>query len=578
MRKSAQPLRYLLLGVALAALTALAPLAAAADTVYLRNNKTLVGKVTKTDGKYKVVMPYGTIEVDVRDVIYVAYGTGTTRPARTARPSRPERVIIRPQTRWNLHAATLPDPIVFMLTRQVELLAGEPGTEGARRQLQAWKIFAHEGRRKFHQQWLTRDQQRRRRLEFEKRIREAKQLAQQARSIYGRSPADAARKQKLLARKVRLLQEATDVWPDGTVGEFLRATLDLAEGDYRQAERRFRRCIEREPLVAAFHQGRGYALSGMNQHLDALAEFVACLELRDDTYLTVQLVEKAMKEVPGARVTSPTYARARDLLARYEPPEYGYRSYGGMGPRWLMPGKSRGWQWRTDLPFDPIPPYDRVVSKQALGLPVTDDGALLVDKDAVAGAKVLYVQLGPDRLVRAYPVRITTGYGSKKVDLPLTIIRAEGVTFTPVDPARPAPLKAGQSVRVLAVNLYRQMGTELRKGQAEVREVVEGRARLDRGLLPGEAIGAIFAEERFAGLLGSRVDVEAPGCGRSEMIPPGQLSTWMENVRRSLRYASPMRRWGGPKLKPDAPKLIAEGKAFLVHALWGEIPPPPVVK
>jgi hypothetical protein len=49
----------------LAALTALVLAAGAAgESVYLRDGRTLVGKVTKKKGKVRIEMPYGTVVVD----------------------------------------------------------------------------------------------------------------------------------------------------------------------------------------------------------------------------------------------------------------------------------------------------------------------------------------------------------------------------------------------------------------------------------------------------------------------------------------------------------------------------------
>ncbi|GAH71916.1 unnamed protein product, partial [marine sediment metagenome] len=255
-----------------------------------------------------------------------------------------------------------------------------------------------------------------------------------------------ARQRRLQTEAREELLAAARVWPDTVIRDFLIATLNLRHEAYARAEEGFRRCVQAQPLVAAFHQGRGYALLGLKRPLDALEEFALCLRLRDDTYETIKLVRNGMKEVPGRSIKDPVYTRARELVDRYEKPTHEYRSY-SRGMSWLMPGAV--WTARQGTLF--TGPYDRVVAKQALGVPVSENGLLLVDRGALAGAQLIYVEVAPGRFARAQFARqIWSGLRSASRNIPLAPIAVRGVTFTPVDLVKPAALKADQAVTIRA--------------------------------------------------------------------------------------------------------------------------------
>jgi hypothetical protein len=558
------------------ALTALVLAGAArADTVYLRDGRELSGKVTKASGKVILEMAYGTVEFPESEVLIVAYGS-SSQPAGPPPAQEPgTRAALRVETaaRWDINQADIPEPIVFMLSRQMELARGDPAAEGLAGQIKQWRIAVHEGKRKFRDQWLSRDDRRRLIGEFHKHLKNAQENARQARSVFGTAAADLAKKKQLAADGEQSLYRAAGIWPDGLTSDFLTAVLDLRAGKSKPAESRLRRCVEQEPLLAGFHQGRGLALVGSKQALAALAEFVLCLQLRDDSPEPIRLIEETCKEVPGAQVKDPIYLGAQELLGQYDKPRYAYRPYGGMP--WLMPGT--GWQSRDDTLF--VPPYERILCKQALAIPVTEDGVMVVDKSAIAGAELVYVQVAPDLLVRAEVVRSSYAYSStRKADVPAAFIRASGVTFTPVDLTRPAALKPDQTVTFRAANCYREMGTEIRAGQARVAEVTGGVATLEGGLLPGEGLAAVFDGEAFAGLLTGRTDPEADGCGASGLVPPADLAAWFNQAKSSLRSSTGYRTYGGPTLKSTLPKRAIAGQWFPVFILVGEAPPPQVGK
>lgn len=514
-------------------------------------------------------MAYGTITVDQADVLIVLSG-GTTQPSRpTTRPRPVYRppVRLRPKARWNINQATHPEPIVFMLTRQMELLGDEINDQSIRRRLEQWRIALHDGKRKVGKEWLSRDEQRRGRSEVEKRLTDARRLMTEARR-YARStkPGDKARRNRLERDAVQALYSAAGVWPDTTIQDFMIGSLDLQAGRYEQAEQRFSSCIDAQPLVAGYHQGRGLALIKLGRPLEALEEFIACFHLRDDSALAFQLVEEAMKVTPGSYMKDPVYVRAKELLGRYEKPKQQYRRY-GKGTVWLMPGR-RTWQARDETLF--TPEFDRIVSKQALGIPISEN-VLLVDEQAIADAELIYVELGPRQVVRATAMRRSYGSLSGSSEVPVSAIRVSGVALTPVEADKPVALKPGQSVTIRAVNLHRQMGTEIRAGHAKVIAAGPEGVKLEPALLPGEAVGAAFVGEAIAGLLTSRCQGEQEGCGKSSFIKPADLAERVKRIKQSLAYGGGFAR--GPKLKKDLPKTAADGRVFLVHILALDKPP-----
>lgn len=544
------------------------------ETVYLRDGRKLIGKVTRRDGKVKVEMAYGTVVVDESDVIYVGQGEPKTRPsAPDPIDSRRPTAKPRPAVEWNPTKATLAEAMLFMAERRAELLP-EAMSHGVRQELEQWRQAAHDRKRKAGANWLTRDQQDHRRAEFDKRVRPANEKARRAARAYERTDADRVRKRRLRTQARNELLAAARLWPDEVIRNFLIATQELRYDSYAKAEEGFRRCVEAQPLVAAFHQGRGYALLGLKRHVEALEEFILCVKLRDDTYQTLKLLEDAMKEVPGSSIDEPAYAAARELLDRYEKPKYEYRSY-GKGIAWLMPGGT--WASRDDTLFTPA--YDRLVARQALAVPVTEDGLLLADKNALAAAHLVYVEVGPNQFVRAETSRqVSRSSRTDRQGIPLATIAVRGVTFVPVDLEKPAPVKPDAALTIRAVNVYRQMGTEIRQGEARVASVEDGRPNLASALLPGEAVGAAFADGRFAGFLAARDDPEVAGCGQSTFIKPADLAEWIGRLKKYLKSRPSYRSARGPNLKPDAARIAADGQVFLVHILLGEKPPPKLIK
>jgi len=569
-----------------------------ADVVYMRSGKKYVGEVSQKGNEYIIKMAYGTIKVKKSDVIFVAYGSGntnkTTQSSRQTSIPASEKPIgltqIR-QTRWDFTKATLPEPIVFMLTRRLELLK-ELQDDSARQSLKQWIIAAHDKKRKVGNAWLTRQQQRRRRIIFETHLQKGNALLRQARSIVIRTPADRTKKKHLIQKAEHHFTIAVRAFPDDVIADFLTGILELRHKRYERAEMRFRRCCQAEPLVAAFHQGRALALMKLNRPLAALSEFMFVLKLRDDTFLSLEMLQNALKKTPGAKLSDPLYIKAKKLLERYQAPPKPNR-YKRKGLTWLMPAE--GWQSRSWTYTNPShfpnrhtgiklrieiderfslmsPPYDRIIAKQGLAIPVSSN-VLIVDKNAIADAKLIYIQISPEEIVQGKVIgqRYRISSNRKVPELPLGLITTSRANFVPVCLVEPSKMKTGADLTIYAVNLYRQMGSSIRTDSAKTGSITKaGKPKLDKALLPGEPLGAVFMGESLAGLFTGRTEVEAIGCGKSTFIPSADLDTWLKHHKYFLQRRRRYNYYRGPKLKEDIPIPTIKGKVFLVHILSTE--------
>ena len=599
---------------------ALLALFASADSVYMMDGTVHHGRVARQGGQYVISSGSGVpVVVESANVDKIIPdssegpsspppGTATTAPAAVPAPAPATPVAPAPapapsalfgpgvtpsvppvpaaaaggtpstSVRWSITEATLPEPIVFMLCRQIEL-GGQEASAGLGQSLNQYRSYAHEGRRKISNDWATRVELTRMRAEFQKHLDLATRLAQSAgRAAPGRggnygtgAAAQAAQDREIqrtrdLAEAFGELLLAARVFPDMDMRDLLQGDLELRKSNWQPAELRFRRLASQAPLVAAYHQGRAMALIGLKLPMDALDEAMLTVQLRTDSLTAFQLLQKAMQAMPGSELQNPKYQAAKALLDRYEMPKPPAKA-STAGIEWLMPGKS----WTNPNDTLPVPPYDCIVAKQALAVPIGED-RLLMDAEELANAEIIYVELAPGQYVRADQVK-ATGAAAAPTDVPLAILRVTDARFTPVA-INPAALVAGKPAAARAVNLYRQMGDEIRTWQAVL--APDG-LKLVKGTLPGETTGVIFADEAVANFVLGRTDVEDPQCGQSAIILPAALQTFVAPLMKagprsvySGSYSS-----GGPKLKVAAAPAPSKGKAFVVHILCGVAPETP---
>ena len=591
---------------------ALLALSASADTVYMTDGTVHHGRVTKQGSQYVVNPGSGSPVVvesaDVDKIIPDSSEGPSAPPVAAASAPAPAAsapagpglfgagVVAAPAAgggvtatltaavRWSMESATLAEPIVFMVCRQIEL-AGQGASAGLGQSLGQYRSYAHEGRRKIGTIWENRADQTRMRAEFQKHVDLALRLIQSAgrgntgnTGAYGAGAAAAiltpldkeSLRKRDLAEAFGELQTAAKVFPDVDIRDLLQGDLELSKSNWQPAEARFRRLTAQQPLVAAYHQGRALALIGLKQSMEALDEAYLTAQLRSDSMAAFQVLQKAIQAVPGNELQNPRYQAAKAFIDRYEMPKQPAKA-ALTAVEWLMPGKS--WQSRDNTL--PIPPYDCIVAKQALAVPIGDD-RLLVDAKALADAEIIYVEISPGQYVRADQVKATAA-AAGAADVPLAVLHVNDARFTPVviNPAALVPGKAGSAAQ--AVNLYRQMGNEIRTWQATL--ATDG-LKLEKGTLPGEATGVVFAGDGVGNFVLGRTDVENPQCGESAIIQPAALQAFLAPLIKTGSHSSFGGSYSsnGPKLKATATPAPAKGKSFLVHILASVKPETPAAK
>lgn len=541
-------------------------LPAAAETVHMKDGRTFVGKVTKLEGKYKVDTAMGALELDVAAVAYVD-DADVRAPAPAPAPAVVEGAVPKLDVacRWDPEAATLPEPHLFMAARQAELLGADPGADNYRKQASQWRTYARDGRRKWAAEWLTPEEQARHRKEFQDQLREASSLIRT--SAYTR---DAVATQQKVEQGKQKLMAAVNLWPDPVMAQFLSALADLHLDRPILAETKFRLCIEAEPLVAAFHQGKGVSALRLKQPMRGIESVYLAARLRDDAYEAIQALEQALREAPLAQAASPLVVESRRLVESYEKPRYA-RTPAPDSINWLLPG--RPWAIRGELPA--APRFERILCRQTLGVPVLAEGGLAVDQEVLAKADQVYVQLAPGDLVRCDVPRGGLGLGlgsSREPGPPLALLTVPLVDFTPQDlVAAPKPATE-QTVAVRAVNAWRQMGTELRLGEAKVLAADKDGLKLERPALPGEAMSVVLVGDRIAGLLTARTDVLAEDSGQSRFIPAAQIAAWAKQRRSTSTRPSYTGSSSGATLKEGLPRRAAVGDYFQVFVLQAAAP------
>ncbi|MDY6913099.1 MAG: hypothetical protein SVT52_01390, partial [Planctomycetota bacterium] len=317
---------------------------------------------------------------------------------------------------------TRPEPIVFMLMRSLAATPAGTASYELRRQIDRWQSFAHDQKRKVGGNWLSPEDFQRRRRAYAEHLKQVQSLAHNIRRIRGDEPADLAERKQLRGRLNAKLIQAAKTPTDPLLRNFLLAVAQLQTGRAGRAEAAFRQCARQAPTVAGFHQGRALALQQLDRHTDALAECIRVLELRPTSREALYMLQDTMKKVPGSDIRTETYTAAGKLLGRYENPKHSKRR----GRAWLMPGGD--WLVRNEML--PDLPYDRLVFRQALGVPI-GKRTLMVDAGLADGAVELLVRIGEKTLVPAY-VRRTGSYGRTGKRPVLAFLSVEDIEFTPL--------------------------------------------------------------------------------------------------------------------------------------------------
>ncbi len=528
----------------------------AGDIVYMNNGKAHRGEVTRDGDRVLIKKALATIAVDIKDVhkiiksdkpadSHVDRPIGATLTLRTP-PTGPDRY-------------TRPGPHVFLAMRQ---LAGSPSGTSAyelRQQIKKWQIRVHDRERKFMNRWVSPRDMERAREEFSVRLGKTRELLSKIRRAGSATAGGRAAQGRYRRSLAVLFREAAQVWPDLLMRDFLMAVSHLEGLNYNGALQTFNGCIAAAPRVAAFRQGKALALAGKNRKIEALAACLEVLHLQPNSRDAYDMVKQAMTDTPGELMTDPTYVLAKEIMGLYEEPRSKTYSYGGTS--WLMPGRA----WKAREFTLPTPPYDRLVFRQAVGVPVGKN-ALLVDKGALADALETFVAIKPGVVVPA-KVQRTSTWGVKKEPAPLVLVIVEDFEFTPLKADAAAQVSKKQMLTVYGLGVYEEMGSEVRQISAFVEDVgPDGTLSLSPKLAPGETVGpAVTKDGQLVGFLDGKTNAMVDGGGPDRFIPVAEVANLVKQAGRTRSSFG-----GYSRVKRKIVPKPAEGRFFVVYITGAE--------
>ena len=513
----------------------------------------------------------------------------TTGPAAAQADATFDLPVMPVLKQFSIDRANDPDPVVFMLMRNLSAAAAGGDSFEFRKQLERWQGLSHDRRRKLDAEWISPADYARHRKVFESYLAEAKEAEREVRKriaavaamptyateeridprtgrrtlvrVQVRRPAAPKQPDHLHGEAIAKLRLAAKSWPDPLLRNFLMAIVDYKARDYLQAEGMLRQCCAEAPRVAGFYQAYGMVMQELHAPTRALGAYARVLQLESDSREAIAMLQEAMQKVPGSRIRDPGYIDAQRLLAQYDtiPAPYGPSGI-SKSTTWLMPGKT----WRSNEDSLPIPAYDRLVFRQAVGVPI-GQRTLLVDEEALKDAVEVFVRID-DRTIAPADVR-NTGYGTKKGP-GLSAVNVEGYTFTSVASDEKIALAKGQGVVLHGLGIYEMMGLEVRRVPAQVESAGQDPAvKLSCWLAPGEGAGPVLTPDgQLVGFLAGKTDVKVEGGGPDRFIPLSEISNLIDRAKRSTS-SSPA--FGARARRKVAPKA-ADGKFFVVYVTVAE--------
>jgi len=558
-----------------------------ADVVYLRTGVVHEGKVTETDDQVIIETKDGRkITVQADQVVHIERGEVDT--AEVLQPpsestglttSGPETT--GPVALLSPEDFTQPESMAFLYMRA---LAGSAtaSPERMKEMVRRWQNASHDRLRKIGRQWQTPEDIIRHRQRFEEANQNASRLLRKAATQRGTSPKDKAEQAYNRRQGLALLRAAAKSWGDPLLKRFLMGAAELEAAEYGAADALFRQCVATNDLVAAFHQGRGDALLGLDRPLDALACYTKALRLAPDSYYAIVLVQMAMAKVPGHQVQRAEFQEAKDLLEQIARQSHGrsYRSHSRYGyPRgpqgtttkeWLVPGK----EIRVSYGGLPELPYDRLVFRQGVAVPVGQD-VLMVDAAVLTDAIEVYVLLDANTVVAVDPPSQRSSRRRDEEPPKLAGLRVPGYKFTPVvtvpKKGQPATAPLAAEATMWTMPIFCEMGTTPRQAVWKPVEARPGEPNFVGCLLPGEGAGFILHKGRLVGVLAGKTDVKLDGGGPDTFLSLPMLTDTLEGVWKSAPSSSSShgssRYSRGPA--PAEPEAVS-GEVFVICAIAGE--------
>ena len=543
----------------------LAAVLASADTIYLKGGQIHQGKVGPAkNGKVVLETSTGNVEVEANDIILVVPSStidGAAGAASAPSGVAVDKLLIPTEGRRALpmDQMTNPEPVIFTLMRT--LAVTPPGTEtfNLRQQVELWRATAHDRKRKAQFEWILPAEFSRRRQLYLRTLKEGEDLFRKIRFPSPSPGVDPnAERRRLMVPVYEKLDAAAHGWADPLLRYFLSGLSAMERDDYPQGESFFRKCLDEEPLVAAFHQGRAAAQIASGHPLWGLEELMAALQLRPDSRELISEIQQAMKKAPGTAIKDPVFVEAQRLMSLYS--DNDKRSYTSSSPPWVMPGKD----WPTKAQSLPTPPYDRLVFRQAMGAPIGVN-TLLVDSSLLKDSAEVYVRIDANTIAPAYFRKISA---SGKTP-PLATLTVPGFEFTvPKIIEDPNAMPAEAPMTAHAVAAWSEMGSLVRKATGKLggAATTDGSISVTGTLLPGEAAAPVFAGEgTLIGFLAGKTDIGADNGGPDRFIPLSQFS----QILRTLKTAVPDQSMYG-RLKRTPSARPAPGESFIVTGIVTE--------
>lgn len=490
-------------------------------------------------------------------------GAAPSSPWGTSRGSR--------QT-FTAEQASRPEPIIFLFMRNM-MSASIDTSVKLREDIERWRVYTHDRKRKVDTNWLTPDDFKRRREQYIKLLREAQASEKKNTVSTGFNSnlninTPEAEKLKLQARNRQLEKAkfAARVWADPLLRDYLLGLADLqAEGNIpRQAHTLLGNDVAEAPRVAGLRQAYGMTLMRLNLPLEALPQFIQGLQLQPDSRELLDLLKNAMKKTPGADIKKPIFLEAQKLANRYKDTATpsGFSSSSTL-PSWVMPG--RPWPNR-EADLLPTPPYDRLVFQQAVAIPVGKK-TLLVDAAAVDKAEDVLVQLDAKTLVPG-KVKNVSSFG-KAAPLPLAIITITDGELTPITGDKDTTFAPNAPVTFYGLNFYEEMGSTVREVKAKIKTIAtDGTTKLTSNLVPGEAAGPVIAADgQLVGFLAGKIDAMAEDGGPNKLYTLKEMLPLLDQARK----ASPSFSSGSfNSVKRTPSTQPAPAKTFIVHIIASE--------
>ena len=574
--------RRVILITAICMLSALQAEAATTATVYTASGETYKGKVTKEGGKVIVETSGGRVVLKAKSVIHIEYTepikpdpriATATQPSATTQPDVVLPSALLKSGAMVLGNATRPEPIIYMYMRALSVAQAGQESARLRKQVDLWRVHAHDRLRKAGKQWLDPKDFIRHRKKFVELLAEAEKLnklgGRTRRYSSSKPPPPLTAKQKRYKyQALENLYQAGRSWADPPMQHFLVGIAQMHARKFDRAETSFKLGIKQTPLLAGLHQGLGLACAKQYKYLSALEAFIETLRLKPDSAEALHLIKETMKLVPGRSIKSALYRRAVEAVAPYTTPPRTKTtsSYRASYVEWLMPEGGKSKSWRVSETTMPTPPYDRMEFRQAVGVPLGKH-TLVVDALVAEGAMDIFVRIDGAFV----PCKVgRSSYSSRKGPPKIAIVYLTERELTPLKiPTKEKPAKGGPCT-VHALGLFGQMKQNIRKASGTFKPGGEKKpGSASCRLLPGESTSPVLsADGGLVGFLAGKTTVALDGAGPDKFISLEDVSSTIKRAMSS-RTSSGRRSYSAAK-REFTPKP-AEGKTFVVYSILGEV-------